>query len=131
MISKPSSRSAGIASLRSASTTAAGGRSSRSRRSSTSSAPYGPNASMVTPDASFRTRPAIPSSCASRKTNGRKPTPWTVPVTMMRRPFTPAASPPQIRLEGGTRSVTGTPSASSSRMTPAGRRRGSPPAPRG
>jgi hypothetical protein len=46
----------------------------------------GPNASIVTPRGSFRTRPRIARRWASRYTHGRNPTPCTVPRTSIRRP---------------------------------------------
>ena len=43
-----------------------------------------PSTSMSTPARSLRTKPARPSATAWRYTNGRNPTPWTVPVTRRR-----------------------------------------------
>src|SRR5450631_166538 len=41
---------------------------------------------MVTPRGVLTTRPRMRSACAVRRTQGRKPTPWTAPSTSMRRP---------------------------------------------
>ena len=65
---------------------AAGGGVSRSARSNNVRAVPGPKTSMVTPEVSLRTQPTRPCPVASRKTQGRSPTPWTVPVIAMRRP---------------------------------------------
>src|SRR5205807_3084341 len=50
-----------------------------------------PNASITTPDASLRTLPPIPASRATRQTQGRKPTPWTMPRILMCRPSATAS----------------------------------------
>ena len=53
----------------------------RERRRSPSASP---STSMSTPALSLRTNPTSPSATACRYTNGRKPTPCTVPVTRSR-----------------------------------------------
>ena len=58
----------------------------RSGRRSSSATPAGsPSTSISTPALSLRTEPASPSATACRYTNGRKPTPCTVPVTRQQR----------------------------------------------
>ena len=56
-----------------------------SRRRKPSTARRAPSTSTSTPRSSLSTKPASSSSGASRYTNGRKPTPWTVPSTRARR----------------------------------------------
>ena len=58
-----------------------GGFSASSRSRNCSSAARGPSTSMKTPCGELLTQPATASSVASRKTNGRKPTPCTAPRT--------------------------------------------------
>ena len=65
-ISNPATTSAGIGATVSEATTAAAGRSARRRATKASRAAGEPKASMVTPAASLRTRPAIPISRATR-----------------------------------------------------------------
>jgi hypothetical protein len=43
-----------------------------------------PSISIVTPDDELKTYPVSPSECASLYTNGRNPTPCTIPRTSMR-----------------------------------------------
>ena len=70
---------------------AAGGAEPCSNPTKASSARGDPKASMVTPRESLETRPATPCCRARRYTQGRKPTPCTVPRTSMRRPSRSAA----------------------------------------
>src|SRR5512137_933873 len=88
-MTKASGDSGGRGSARKESTRAAGGAPPRRRASKASSAPAGPKASTVTPERSLRTRPRTPQSRAARQTNGRMPTPCTVPPMRNRRPGFP------------------------------------------
>ena len=68
-----------------ASTTASGGASvAEARRGSGRRRSPSPSTSSRTPRSSLRTQPASSSSYARRNACGRKPTPWTVPVTRAR-----------------------------------------------
>src|SRR5262245_535816 len=91
-IEKSSAGSKGIRSSSIRTMTAAAGRAASCDRRSTnvSMASAGPNASIVTPAVSFRTRPVTAVARATRKTQGRKPTPCTMPRTRMRRPASDA-----------------------------------------
>ncbi len=81
---KPSWPAGSISLLSSVRIVASGGNSSESAFSKRPSASAPPSTSIVTPRESFQTRPESRSRAASRYTNGRKPTPWTVPVTTNR-----------------------------------------------
>src|SRR6516164_1326308 len=75
-------------------TRASGGASSTSRRRSSAMHSASPSTSMSTPALSFCTEPASRRATACRYTNGRKPTPCTVPVTRSRQRATaPSADP--------------------------------------
>ena len=65
-------------------TTASAGGRSRSAATNPDSAAGGPSASISTPVSSLPTNPASPNSAASACTNGRNPTPCTIPATRMR-----------------------------------------------
>ncbi len=91
-MTNPEVSSGGMAAHWIARITAAGGGDVRSLWTNESRAPSDPNASISTPATSFRTRPPTPSSRASLYTQGRNPTPCTVPWISMRRPGMP--SPP-------------------------------------
>lgn len=62
-----------------------------------STATSSPSATTSTdPSARLRTEPAMPRRSASRAHDARKPTPWTLPLTMMRvRVVTPADRSPE------------------------------------
>src|SRR5262245_34058030 len=81
---KPRSPTGATSSAATRSTTASGGAESASPESRLAIAASSPSASTSTPRASLRTCPASPSSFASRETNGRNPTPCTVPSTRTR-----------------------------------------------
>ncbi len=63
-----------------------GGASSITRRAKVETAAGGPCTSVMTPPLVLATVPVRSNSVARRKTNGRKPTPWTAPwiVNLMR-----------------------------------------------
>ena len=52
-----------------------------------SSSVWGPSTSMSTPAEVLRTQPFNSCRVASPYTNGRNPTPWTMPVMWIRTPF--------------------------------------------
>src|ERR1700678_2592730 len=91
-IRKPPSTSGATGSALTAVIRASGGGSADSRRVNSETVRGGPCASMNTAAASLPTNPVTPSSVASRCTNGRNPTPWTTPVTVILVRTAPAAS---------------------------------------
>ena len=80
-IRNPSPQSGATSVTSNASIVASGGVWDRSPARKSSSAEEPPSTSMRTPVASLPTKPVKPRSTASRCTNGRKPTPWTMPST--------------------------------------------------
>ena len=69
---------------------ASGGASRSSRRRNSLTAAAGPSTSTNTPSMSLPTSPARPSPVARVYTNGRKPTPWTIPSTRTAVRISPA-----------------------------------------
>ena len=74
---------------------ASGGASVSKTRRNSRTAPGGPSTSANTPSTSLPTRPPSPRPVASEYTNGRKPTPWTIPSTR-------TATRTAVRATGGT-----------------------------
>jgi hypothetical protein len=72
---------------------AAGGASSTRRRRNWRRPPRPPSISISTPHDRLRTKPATPSESARRHTNGRNPTPCTVPLTTRRSRERPSVPP--------------------------------------
>ncbi len=61
-----------------------GGASLRRRAAKRARVGSSPSTSMKTPSLSLPTQPARPRAVARRCAKGRKPTPWTTPVTRIR-----------------------------------------------